>query len=77
MTTITPEVRQLPLYEAGRREGRDIGLRIALDVLTKELTRQEFRVTKHDPSSASAARHVFAASILADVAKTIAARFRQ
>lgn len=75
--TITPEVRQLPLYEAGRREGQDIGLRIALDALTKELTRQEFRATKHDPSSPSAARHIYAASTLTDVAKTIAGKFRQ
>jgi hypothetical protein len=75
--TASPGLRQLPIFEAGRREGVDIGLRQALDHLTREVAVQEARATRHGPRSTAAARYVYAAKVLADVTKRVAADFRR
>jgi hypothetical protein len=41
MSTIPIHARSLPLYLNGLAAGRDIGLRLALEVITKELARQQ------------------------------------
>ena len=74
---ITPEIRDLPIYQLGFSDGRDVGLRLALDALTQERTRQTLLQDTYPGNPAEAFRHHYCAGRLADVAKVIGARFRQ
>jgi hypothetical protein len=67
-------IRALPIYQAGLSAGADIGLRIALDALTAERSRQE-RLMADD--AGSDARRVYAGGVLLDVARAVGAVFRQ
>jgi hypothetical protein len=77
MTDPTHDLRQLPIYVEGFHAGQDTGLRIALDAITQERTRQTHMQAPHDAASPAAARHEYAAARLVDVSKVIGARFRQ
>jgi hypothetical protein len=60
--------------------GRDTGLRLALDILTRETARQEHRgqvAQAENPLEYTAAQHVYAAHVLNDAAKQIGAEFRR
>jgi hypothetical protein len=74
---ITPEIRDLPIYQAGFADGRDVGFRIALDALTAERIRQTTLQDTYPGNEAEAFRHAYCAGRLVDVAKVIGDRFRQ
>jgi hypothetical protein len=74
---LNPEIRALPIYQLGFSDGRDVGLREALDAITQERIRQTHMQATHDAASPAAARHEYAAARLVDVSKVIGARFRQ
>jgi hypothetical protein len=74
---LPPEIRALPAYQLGFADGRDLGLREALDVLTQERIRQTLLQDTYPGNPAEAFRHAYAAARLADAAKVIANRFRQ
>jgi hypothetical protein len=60
--------------------GLAAGLRMALDVLTREMARQEHRgqvAQAENPLEYTAAQHVYAAHVLHDAAKQVAAEFRR
>jgi hypothetical protein len=71
---VNPEIRRLPLWQAAQREGQDIGLRIALDVVVAAGVDEEQRANRTSPPVPANAH---AASVLRKVADQIAARFRQ
>jgi hypothetical protein len=73
----TEHVHDLPIYQLGFADDRDVGLRIGLDAITHERIRQTQLQATHDTASPAAARHEYAAARLVDVAKVIGARFRQ
>jgi hypothetical protein len=74
---IPPELRALPAYQLDFADGRDLGLREALDVLTQERTRQTLLQDTYPGNPAEAFRHAYAAARPTDEAKVIADRFRQ
>ncbi len=58
----SPEIAALPLYQLGFHDGQDVGLRIALDAITRERIRREQLKDAHpDSTSPAASRHDFAA----------------
>jgi hypothetical protein len=60
--------------------GLAAGLRTALDILTRETARQEHRgrvAQAENPLEYTAAQHVYAAHVLNDAAKQVAAEFRR
>jgi hypothetical protein len=80
-SNLPPPVRRLPIYLAGFAVGQDIGLRLALDAICAELTREDERTgvaeaTAH-PSSSETKIHAYAAGRLMAVAVIVAARFRR
>jgi hypothetical protein len=65
MTDPMTNIRSLPIYQLGFHDGQDIGLRLALDAICAELTREDERtavaeVTAH-PSSSETKIHAYAA----------------
>jgi hypothetical protein len=76
-STITNEIRQLPLFIAGFNDGQDVGLRLALDQLTQERLKQERLLARLYPTSTKAARISYAEASLRAVSKRVAALFRQ
>jgi hypothetical protein len=59
--------------------GRDIGLRLALEILTRETARQNHRGEEAaaNPLKGEAAQHHYAAYVLEDAAKQVGAAFRR
>jgi hypothetical protein len=74
---LNPEIRDLPLYQLGLADGRDIGFQISLDAITQERVRQTTLQATHPANSPAAFRHEYAAARLVDVAKVIGDRFRE
>jgi hypothetical protein len=72
-------VRAHPAYAAGFTQGRDVGLRIALDALTAEQVRQEDAaiVAALETDASAALPHEYAAGRLHAVAYIVAGQFRQ
>jgi hypothetical protein len=70
-------LRAMPGYVIGVRHGTDIGLRLALDQLTRAIADQEQQAATTDSRSLAGARHAYAAATLLDVSRTVAAMFRQ
>jgi hypothetical protein len=80
-TNLTPEIAALPIYQAGYLIGVDVGLRLALDAICAELTREDdlaavARVTT-EPSTIEEKLHTYAAGRLQAVAAIVAGTFRQ
>jgi antitoxin component of MazEF toxin-antitoxin module len=73
----TEHIHALPLYQLGFHDGRDVGLRIALDAIVAERIRQTTLQDTYPGNEAEAFRHAYAAARLVDVSKVIGARFRQ
>jgi hypothetical protein len=67
------------VYAEGHREGVATGLRLALEILTRETARQNHRGQEAaaNPMKGEAAQHHYAAYVLEDAAKQVAALFRQ
>ncbi len=76
-SNLPPENHDLPAYQLGFADGRDVGLREALDAITAERTRQTLLQNTYPGNPAEAFRHHYCAGRLVDVSKVIAARFRQ
>jgi hypothetical protein len=80
--TLPTHARTLPLYLAGLAVGRDIGVRLALEVVVAEMTRQADAAAKANATmpapaaSTTASRHAYASARLNTVAVIIAAHFR-
>jgi hypothetical protein len=74
---LNPEIRDLPIYQLGFSDGRDLGFRISLDAITQERVRQATMQATHEAGSPAAFRHSYAAARLVDVAKVIGDRFRE
>jgi hypothetical protein len=70
-SNLQPEIRSLPLYIDGVAHGTDIGLAIALAVITSERAYQE-RLT-----AGPQACRVYADGALSSVARVLARRFRE
>jgi hypothetical protein len=85
MTAIDTDIRAAILSGMGLAEddfalGLAAGLRTALDILTRETARQEHRgrvAQAENPLEYTAAQHVYAAHVLNDAAKQVAAEFRR
>jgi hypothetical protein len=73
----TEHIRELPIYQLGFYDGRDVGLRLALDALVHERIRQTLLQDTYPGNPAEVFRHAYCAGRLVDVAKVIGARFRQ
>ncbi len=73
----TEHIRALPIYQLGFADGRDVGLREALDAITQERIRQTLLQDTYPGNPAEAFRHHYCAGRLVDVSKVIGARFRQ
>jgi hypothetical protein len=69
-------IRKLPLWQDGFAHGQHVGLRIALETILAEQANQE-QTAERRGGTPLAYGHMFAASVLLDVAKVIGARFRQ
>jgi hypothetical protein len=76
-------VRAMPGYNAGLAHGVDIGLRLGLETIVKEIARQRdlavianATTTPGTGSFAHASRHEYARARLSDVAGVIAVYFR-
>jgi hypothetical protein len=81
--TLPIHTRTLPLYLTGVSVGRDIGLRLALEVVVKEIDRQRdlaaianATTPPGESSFYTAARHEYALARLSDVATVVAVYFR-
>jgi hypothetical protein len=70
-------IRQMPGYAIGVQHGTDIGLRLALDQLTRAIADQEQQAASSDSRSLGGARHAYTTAILLEVSMTVAAKFRQ
>jgi hypothetical protein len=60
--------------------GVDIGLRTALDILTRETARQEHRAqaaTSGNPMERAGSQHELVVAVLRDVSKQVAGEFRR
>ena len=70
--------REHPAYQAGFAQGRDVGLRIAIEVVVAEQTRQEDAATVAalGTDSSAALPHEYAAGRLLLVGRIVAATFR-
>jgi hypothetical protein len=71
--------REHPAYVAGFTQGRDVGIRTALDVVVAEMARQEDAAITGGSDSTrhvSAGNHAYAAGRLHEVARTVGAAFR-
>jgi hypothetical protein len=81
MTDLRRRRMTIPIpYDRPRSEGVWIGLRMALDILTREMARQEHRgrvAQAENPLEYTAAQHVYAAHVLNDAAKQVGAEFRR
>jgi hypothetical protein len=74
------------IAEANRRNGdlfdtgKDCGLRLALDILTRETARQEHRAqvaTSGNPLERAGSQHELVVAVLRDVSKQVGAEFRR
>ena len=65
---------RLPIYRAGAEQGLRVGLRLALDALTRERIHQERLGDQPDHPGSPACRE-YANGVLLAVSKTIAERF--
>jgi hypothetical protein len=60
--------------------GKAAGLRLALDILTRETVRQEHRAqvaTSGNPMERAGSQHELAVAVLRDVSKQVGAEFRR
>jgi hypothetical protein len=73
----TERLHDLPIYQLGFADGRDVGFRIALDAITQERIRQTLLQDTYPGNPAEAFRHAYCAGRLVDVAKAIGDHFRQ
>lgn len=76
-SNLPPGIRDLPIYQAGFSDGRDVGLREALDAITQERIRQTLLQDTYPGNEAEAFRHAYCAGRLVDVAKVLGARFTE
>jgi hypothetical protein len=79
MSTITPQIRALPLYVYAMREGEDVGLVIAMTAICSEMGRQGDAAVAAalDPTKPDARLHEYASARLLEIGQIVAARFRQ
>jgi hypothetical protein len=82
--TLPTHARTLPLYLPGLTVGRDIGLRLALETIVREVDRQrdlaviaKATTAPGESSFRNAARHEYARARLSDVATVVAVYFRR
>jgi hypothetical protein len=68
-------IRKLPQWQDGFAHGQHLGLRIALETILAEQANQE-QTAQRRGGTPLAYRHMFAAYVLLDVSKVVAARFR-
>jgi hypothetical protein len=67
-------------YDLERSQGVWIGLRMALDILTRETARQEHRAAvanRANPLANAGPQHALVVAVLRDVSKQVAAEFRR